>query len=98
MTLLGVNYVLFEMMEIRVFNETLDSTQIFQILMPTLAFIAIIVTISIGYLNYRKKAATTFENCIFNIQSLNPNELSDENVVKKMYLYSCPTLISVHSP
>ena len=47
------------MMEIRVFNETLDSTQIFQILMPTLALIAIIVAITFGFLNYRKKAAPT---------------------------------------
>ena len=90
MTLLNLNYVSFEMMEILVFIETLDSTQTFQILMPTLAFIAIIVAITFGYLNYRKKAAPTFGKCIFNIQSLNPNELSDEKVVKKIVTIQPP--------
>ena len=48
------------MIEIRLFNETLDSTQIFQIVMPILASIAIIVSLFGIYLNHRKKATPTY--------------------------------------
>lgn len=48
------------MIEIRLFNETLDSTQIFQIVMPILASIAIIVSLFGIYLNHRKKATPKY--------------------------------------
>ena len=48
------------MIEIRLFNETLDSTQIFQIVMPILASIAIIVSLFGIYLNHHKKATPKY--------------------------------------
>ena len=64
------------MPEIRLFNLVIDST----LLMATLAIIGLII----AYLNYRKKPGPTFQNCTFQIQTMNPNDLSNESVVKKI--------------
>jgi hypothetical protein len=95
-------------MEIREFIETLDSTQIFHVVMPTLASVSIIIALFGIYLNHHKKASPTFQNCTFNIQSMNPKELNDENVVNrisecirlvaKQTRYRYATTVFRHSP
>src|SRR5659263_413862 len=64
------------MPEIRLFNLVIDSS----LLMATLAIIGLII----AYLNYRKKPGPTFQNCTFQIQTMNPNDLSNESIVKKI--------------
>lgn len=64
------------MPEIRLFNLVIDST----LLMAILAIIGLII----AYLNYRKKPSPTFQNCTFQIQTMNPNDLSNESIVKKI--------------
>jgi tetratricopeptide (TPR) repeat protein len=68
------------MADIKLFGMTLDSTIVFQIIMPILG----LITIIIAYKNYRKKSSPTFQNCTFQIQAMNPNDLSKEDVVKKV--------------
>jgi len=69
------------MVDIHLFGYVVDSTLLFQIVMPILAFLGLVI----AYKNYRKKPATppvsthapttTFKDCTFYIQSMDSKRM-----------------------
>ena len=77
------------MVDIQLFGRTVDSGLFFQILGVFLLIGSLIYT---GYRDWRKKShsvltsdnSSTFQNCTFIINSINPDELDNKTVLKKI--------------